>query len=108
MNFPFELRQKEVTLPPGLVLDLQARVEVLDQHYHRIIRCRVTVEGSGNPHRRGLYSIKVDLTLPGAEIVVQKQESANLELAIKRNFSIVTRRLEEHVRRVQGAVKGHA
>ncbi|MBI3854415.1 MAG: ribosome-associated translation inhibitor RaiA [Planctomycetes bacterium] len=96
MNLPFELRQKNVELPAAMAGEIRTRAERLDHFFNRIMRCRVSVEGPG------------DLTVPGAQIVVQKQSAANLELALKAAFDAASRRLEDHVRRTRGFVKTHA
>ena len=102
MNLPFELMQKDVTLPLGMAQDIRSRAEKLDHFYDRIQRCRVTVEGSGHHHRQGNYRVTIDLKVPGTELVVQKRSDANLEHALKGAFDAAGRRLEDHVRRRRG------
>jgi len=98
MNLPLELLQKNVTLPPAMAEDIRVRAEKLNHFFERIMRCRVTVEGSGRHHRQGHYAVTIDLTVPGAEIVVHKRAAANLELALKGAFNAVSRRLEDRVK----------
>lgn len=107
MNLPFELVQKDLTLPFGMAEEVHRRAEKLDHLFDRIMRCRVTVEGSGVHHRQGRYKVKIDLTVPGSEIVIQKQAAVNLELALKSAFEAAARRLEDHVRKIRGFVKRH-
>jgi len=107
MKLPFELMQKDVTLPPAMAEDIRLRAERLDHFFDRIMRCRVTVEGSGMHHRQGHYGVKIDMTVPGTEIVVRKQAAANLELALKSAFDAAGRKLEDHVRKTRGFVKRH-
>jgi ribosome-associated translation inhibitor RaiA len=108
MKLPFELRQKNVILPTGMTQEIEERAQRLDRFFDRVMRCRITVEGPGLHHRQGRYSVKIDLTVPGAKIVVQKAELANLELALKEAFDAVGRRLEGFVRKMRGFVKVHA
>lgn len=108
MKLPFELMQKEIRLPAATVEEIRLRAEKLDHFFGRVMRCRVTVEGSGIHHRQGRYGVKVDVTVPGAEILVHKREGANLELALKAAFEAVARRLEDYVRRRRGFVKAKA
>jgi len=107
MNLPFELRQKDVTLPEEMARNIRERAANLDHFFDRIMRCRVTVEGSGKHHRQGGYRVMIDLTVPGSELIVQKRSSGNLELALKAAFDAAGRRLEDHVRRMRGFVKSH-
>ena len=102
MKLPFELMQKDVTLTVAMAEDIRSRAERLDQFTDRIMRCRVTVEGSGTHHRQGLYRVTIDLTVPGSELIVHKHAAANLELAVKSAFDAAGRRLEDHVRRRRG------
>jgi ribosomal subunit interface protein len=102
MKLPFELHQKDVALPPAMAEEVRKRAERLEHYYDRIMRCRITLEGSGRHHRQGSYKVLIDLTVPGAEIVVHKEEAANLELALGEAFDAATRRLEDHVRRIRG------
>lgn len=99
MKLPFELLQKDVALPPAMAEEIRSRAEKLDHFHGRIMRCRVTVEGSGPHHRQGRYEVRVDLTVPGKELVVRKQSAANLEAALKGAFDAAGRRLEDLVRR---------
>src|SRR5205085_12684627 len=108
MKLPFELRQKDVTLTPALAQDIADRAERLEHFFDRITRCRVTVEGSGTHHRQGSYKVKIDITVPGAELIVHKHEASNLEAVLKRAFDAAARRLEDYVRKLRGQVKVHA
>jgi ribosomal subunit interface protein len=102
MRLPFELRQKDVALPPAMADDVRERAERLEHHCDRIMRCRVTIEGSGNHHRQGHYGVTIDITVPGAELVVHKEEARNLDLALKVAFDAAARRLEDHSRKIRG------
>src|SRR6185503_10782287 len=107
MMLPLELRQKDVTLPPAMAEEVRERARRLERHVDRITRCRVTLEGPGKHHRQGRYSVVIDLFVPGAEIVIRKQEALNLELALKKAFEAAERRLEERQSRRRGFVKTH-
>lgn len=108
MKLPFELRQKNVSLPPAMAQEIEERAQRLDRFFDRVMRCRVTLEGPSQHHRQGLWNVRIDITVPGARIVVQKAQSGVLELALKEAFDAVGRRLEEFVHRMRGFVKVHA
>jgi ribosome-associated translation inhibitor RaiA len=107
MNLPFELRQKDVTLTPAMAETIQARAEKLGRFSGRIQSCTVTVEGPGKHHRQGYNNVRIDLVVPGMELVVEKNSEANLELALKEAFRAIGRRLEDQVRKTRGFVKSH-
>jgi ribosomal subunit interface protein len=108
MILPLELRQKDVTLPPAMADDVRERAYRLERHVDRITRCRVTLSGPGKHHRQGRYSVQIDLCVPGAEIVIRKQEELNLELALKKAFESAERRLGDRQSRKRGFVRMHA
>lgn len=108
MLLPLELRQKDVTLPPAMADEVRERARSLERHVDRIMRCRVTIEGSGKHHRQGRYSVTIDLLVPGSEIVIHKQEALNLTLALNKAFEAAERRLEDRQSRRRGFVKVHA
>jgi ribosomal subunit interface protein len=92
---------------------IEEKVNWLEQFHDRIIACQVVVEVPHRKHRRGNnYLVRIDLTVPGGEIVVNRKpaqhvESKDLILAIRDAFDAARRLLEEHLRRRQGEVKTH-
>jgi len=103
----FELKQKDVVLTAALTEAIEARSEKLGLFSGRIQRCTVTVQGPGKHHRQGAYQVRIDLVVPGAELVVHKHAEANLELALKAAFQAMGRVLEDQVCRSRGFVKTH-
>lgn len=104
----------------GLAVDEQVRDVVLDhvaqlEHlWDRITGCHVVIAQPHRHHRRGrLYSVRVDLVVPGGEIVVNRDHHldhahADVRVALRDAFLAARRRLEDHVRRLRGAEKAHA
>jgi cold shock CspA family protein len=112
----------------GLVREEAA---ALDRFYPRITSCRVLIEMPHRHHARGnRYHVRIDLVLPGSEIVVKRQASPrpalegarrprflkqeetqlshrDLRLAIGDAFRAASRRLQDYVRRQRQAVKAH-
>ncbi len=85
----------------------------LDSFCDHIMGCRVVVEAPHHHHLQGnLYQIRIDLTVPGEEIVVNREPpqhtaSQDLEVAIRDAFDAAGRQLEDYVRRRRGLVKTH-
>lgn len=90
-----------------------AHVAQLEKTYDRITGCHVVIAQPHRHHREGrLYSVRVDLVVPGAEIVVNRnhpQDHAHEDVfvAMRDSFAAVRRRLEDHVRHLQNAEKRH-
>jgi len=51
--------------------------------------------------------VRIDLTVPGDELVVDRQVDEDLYVAIRDAFHAARRRLEDHAHRQRGAVKVH-
>ena len=92
------------------VLDHVAQLERLSD---RITGCHVVVAQPHRHHREGrLYSVRVDLVVPGAEIVVNRDHHLDhahedVFVALRDAFLAARRRLDNHVRRMHGVEKAH-
>jgi cold shock CspA family protein len=89
-------------------------VAQLERLYDRITGCHVVVAQPHRRHREGrLYTVRVDLVVPGGEIVVNRDQHLDhahedVFVALRDAFLAARRRLEDHVRRLRGAEKAHA
>ncbi len=104
-------------LPPSEEIDSWIRDEAgrLDQVFDRITSCRVVVDV---PHRRRhrdgkSYQVRIDLKLPGREIVVNREQSQHgdlrdLDIAVREAFDEARRQLDALTRVRRGDVKAHA
>jgi cold shock CspA family protein len=107
MQQPLQITARDVSLSEVAEADIRAKAGNLDLYYESIISCRVVVEGPGRHHRQGPYVVRVDLTVPGAELVIDRQTDEDLYVAIRDAFDAARRRLEDHARRQRGDVKVH-
>jgi cold shock CspA family protein/ribosome-associated translation inhibitor RaiA len=91
-------------------LDHIAQLETFSD---RITGCHVVVAQPHRHHREGrLYSVRVDLVVPGGEIVVNRDHHLDhahedVFVALRDAFDAARRRLEDHTRRLRGAEKPH-
>lgn len=114
MKLPLQITARNFDLPDAFREDILERAEKLDEFYARIMRCRVVVE---TPHRHShegiKYNVHIDITVPGAELVVKREPSEDLNVAIRDAFDAARRKLEDFARKQRGDVKqreetGHA
>jgi ribosomal subunit interface protein len=110
--------QPEITyrdLGPSLAIEtkINERLERLERHYGSIMGCRVMIEAQHRHHHKGkLYHVRVDLTVPGYELVVSrdpkdKQTHEDLYVAIRDAFDAMERQLESFAQRRRHEVKSH-
>jgi ribosomal subunit interface protein len=107
MQLPLQITARDISLSEAAEDDIRAKAENLDTYYNGIMSCRVVVEGPVRHHRKGPFTVRIDLSVPGAELVVDHQADEDLYVAIRDAFDAARRRLEDYARRQRGAVKSH-
>jgi ribosomal subunit interface protein len=108
MQLPLQITARDVSLSEAAEGNIRAKAASLDTYYDGIVGCRVVVEGPGRHHRKGLFTVRIDLNVPGAELMVDRQADEDLYVAIRDAFDAARRRLEDYARRQRGDVKSHA
>ncbi|HZY31178.1 MAG TPA: HPF/RaiA family ribosome-associated protein, partial [Candidatus Methylomirabilis sp.] len=108
MQLPLEVTLRDISPSEAIEAYIQERAARLELFYDRIMSCRVVVEAPVRHHRKGgPYKVRIDLTVPGDELVINRQVDEDLYVAIRDAFHAARRRLEDHARRQRGAVKVH-
>ena len=131
MRLPVQISWRDMAPSKAVGTKIREEVAKLEEFYDRITSCRVMVE---IPHRyqNGKYQfhIRIDLTVPGAEIVVNHEPTLHSSLqrlngeerakehelsaphkdvyvAIRDAFKTARRKLQAYAHRRNGAVKHH-
>jgi cold shock CspA family protein/ribosome-associated translation inhibitor RaiA len=92
---------------------IREKAAKLDEFCDDIMSCRVMVESPHQHRHKGkLYHLRIDLTVPGDEIVIRRdpREDSTHEdvyVVIRDAFDAAKRQLEDYVRRRRGDVKTH-
>ena len=87
------------------IRELTAKIETF---HPKITHVHVIVDELDRNKRTGnLFNVRVDVHVPGQEIVATKQEHEDPYVAMNDAFDVLTRQLEEHIRKVRGEVKRH-
>jgi cold shock CspA family protein/ribosome-associated translation inhibitor RaiA len=108
MELPLQITAHDFPLSEVVEAEIREKAAKLDTYYDRIMRCRVKLEAPVGHHRRGgPYTVRIDVTVPGAELVVNRQDDEDLPVAIRDAFDAMRRRLEDYARHQRGAVKAH-
>jgi ribosomal subunit interface protein len=82
------------------------KAEKLDNFHDGIISCRVMVEVPHRSQRKGVsYNVRVDLSVPGGEVIVRREPGEDLYVSICNAFDVAERQLKEHADRQRGDVK---
>lgn len=131
MQVPLQITFRNMESSPMVEEWIRAAAKRLENFYTQIMGCRVAVEVPHRHHRKGsVYHVRIDLTLPGGEIVIKRQPNIrnrlrltgaaqvkkslevatphkNLRLAIDDAFRAAGRRLQDCARRLNGRMKVH-
>jgi cold shock CspA family protein/ribosome-associated translation inhibitor RaiA len=113
MQVPLQITFCDIPSSSALEEAIQKEASWLDQYYGRVIGCKVIVS---KPHRHrhtgSLYSIAIHLTVPGRELVIDREHRlreshSDPYLAVREAFHAARRALEDQVRFKRGDVKRH-
>lgn len=114
MQIPLQITFKNMETEESLEREIRKRAKKLDRFFDHIMSCRVVVD---IPHRHkakgNQYDIRIDLTVPGDEIVVTRSttdksnEHKDPHISIKDAFAAASRQVEDYSRKLRGDVKRH-
>jgi len=113
MELPIQITFHGMGPSDAIEARIRQRAQELRQFYDRIVGCRVVVESGPHHHRKGgIHYLRIHLTVPGGEIVVNRDPSEHhahedVYVAIRDAFDAARRQLEDHVRRMRGDTKMH-
>ena len=126
-------------MPPSPAIEdtIREKADKLDSYYDRILGCRVVVEAPHRRHHKGkAYLVRIDLTVPGGELVVNRARNPlnaaklrdpelagndlaeshepskhaaheDVYVAIRDAFNSAGRKLQNYARKRRGEVKAH-
>ena len=58
-------------------------------------------------HQGKQFNVRIDIGVPGSEIVVTKDASEDVYIAVRDAFDAAKRQLEDYARKTRGEVKKH-
>jgi ribosomal subunit interface protein len=108
MQVPLQITFHDVTHSDALENHIREKVQKLEQFYSALIGCKVVVDQPGlHQHKGKPFNIRIDLTVPGGEIVVDRQKDEDVYVALRDAFDAARRKLEDYGRRQRLEVKAH-
>jgi len=113
MQLPLQITFRNIPPSEAVEAKVRERAEKLTRITDNILACRVTVEAPHKHHHKGsTYQVRIDLAVPGNEIVVSRDPGLNhahedIYVAVRDAFDAVRRQLENYVRQRQGKDKQH-
>ena len=113
MQIPLQITYRDMDPSDAVTANIHEKARKIEQFAENITSCRVTIEAPHKHHNKGrLFAVKIDITLPGDEIVVSRHPDKHhahedIYVAIRDAFNAARRQLEDYVRRRRGKVKYH-
>jgi ribosomal subunit interface protein len=113
MQLPLQITFHNIDHSDYIAAAVREKSAKLEQFAEHITSCRVIIEAPHKHHHKGvIYRVKIDITLPGKEIVVnhhsdQHHAHEDVYVAIRDAFDAARRQLEDHERKRRGKVKSH-
>lgn len=88
---------------------VRKKAEHLERFASDIVACRVVVDLLHKHRHQGRpFGVRIDLTIPGHELVVDRIEHEDVHVALRDAFDDMGRQLEDVVRQRRGDEKRHA
>jgi ribosomal subunit interface protein len=107
MKIPLQITFRNMPSSEAIEAKINEKAAKLDKYFSRIMSCRVVVEESQRRQHQGkLFSVHIDITVPGKELVT-REENEDPYVAVRDAFNTAARRIEEHARQRRGEVKTH-
>jgi cold shock CspA family protein/ribosome-associated translation inhibitor RaiA len=103
MQLPLQITCRDVELTPAEEASIRESAAKLESFWDRITSCRVVVT---MPRRRGRtgqhYNVRIDVKVPGAELVIRRQAQERLLDAVQDAFRAAARRVQDQARKTRG------
>ena len=108
MKLPLEISARDVRINDETEELIRDKASKLDKLYDQIIGCRVKVDMPHRSQRSGTaYNVRIDITVPGGELIVKREPDEDLHTAIVNSFETAQRRIKEYAEKQRGDVKTH-
>lgn len=111
MQLPLQVTFRNTESSEAVRADIEAHAAKLEQIFDGIVSCRVAVEAVTRRGQTGkLFNVRVDLGVPGREIVTtgkgfKSLVHADVRMAVKEAFTNAARALEEYAQKLRREVK---
>ena len=108
MQLPLQITFRDFPQSAALEAAIREKAEKLNQFYPHIMRCHVVLEmPAKHKHQGKEFTVRIDLTVPGKEIVITHDHHEDAYVALRDAFDIAKRQLDDFGRRQRGDVKMH-
>lgn len=105
---PVQVTIRDIPNSTALENHIREKAQKLLQYYQRINSCRIVVEvPQKHKHQGKLYNVRIDVTVPEKELVVNRKKNEDVYIAFRDALKAIERQLESYARIRRGDVKHH-
>ncbi|MEO7558647.1 MAG: HPF/RaiA family ribosome-associated protein [Nitrosospira sp.] len=109
MKTLLQVTVRDIPHSEALESHIRQKAEKLETFYPHIMGCRVMVEiPHKHKHQGRMFNVRLDITVPGKELVVNREADEDVYVALRDAFDAAKRQLEDYGRRQRGDIKAHA
>ncbi len=109
MQIPLQITLRNIPKSEAVEAAIRRRAEKLDRYHRNIVSCRVVVEIPSRHKQQGKeFVVRLDIKVPGSEIVVTHDHHEDLYAALQEAFHAAQRRLEAHARPIVRRYSAHS
>ncbi len=96
MQIPLQITLRNIARSAAVEAAIRRRAAKLDRFHRHIVSCRVVVEIPSRHKQQGKeFVVRLDIKVPGSEIVVNHDHHKDLYTALQEAFHTAQRRLED-------------
>jgi ribosomal subunit interface protein len=108
MKTPLQITFRGFEHSDALETHIREKADKLETFFEPIMSCRVVVELPHQHKNQGkLFNVRLDIGVPGSEIVVNRDEHEDVYVALRDAFDAARRQLEDYGRRLRRETKAH-
>ena len=108
MAIPLEITVLDIEKTAPIEERIQKKVEKMEQFFDRIECCKVVIEEpQKHKHQGKLYNVRLEVNVPGKQLIVNKHPNEDLYVAIRDSFQAMYRQLEGFSQKIRGETKSH-
>lgn len=108
MQTPLQITFRDIEHSEALEAHIRDKAEKLETFFEPIMSCRVVVEmPHQHKHQGKFFNIRIDIGVPGSEIVVNRDNHEDVYVALRDGFEAAKRQLKDYAHRLRGETKSH-
>ena len=108
MTISLNITSRDFPLTEAIETLIRQKTDKLEKMFDRITECNVVIESPHNKQRKGkIYTVRIDVKIPKADLVVKRQPHNDIYVAIRDAFQTAQRLVEDQQKRMRQEVKVH-